>query len=111
MPPTTANWARLLVAARHSKAGLPDSARPGREPNVWFRVSTLASRPAESHPTQPFAAAPTNDRFGEMVPLVWTATQGAIQPFSGSRQNLDNPPIPVIARRHSERRKGGGNLP
>jgi hypothetical protein len=22
------------------------------------------------HPTQPFAAAPTNDRFGETVPLV-----------------------------------------
>ena len=38
---------------------------------------------ARIHPNQPFAAAPTNDRIEEMVPLVRTAAQGAIRSFSG----------------------------
>jgi hypothetical protein len=34
-------------------------------------------KPSQNHPTQPFAVAPTSDRFGEMMQLRRTATMGA----------------------------------
>jgi hypothetical protein len=39
-------------------------------------------RRSSFHPTQPFAAAPTNDRFGETMPLAGTAIMGAKLPVT-----------------------------
>ena len=48
-----------------------------------IRARGPCNRRRAFHPNQPFAAAPTNDRIEEMVPLVRTAAQGAIRSFSG----------------------------
>jgi hypothetical protein len=46
------------------------SGQSSRFGNGHYRSMPTRSGQAESHPTQPFVAAPKNDRFGKTVPLV-----------------------------------------
>jgi hypothetical protein len=87
----------------------------GRLDECQCRHSALRirSRRSASHPTQPFAATPMNDRFGTTVPLVCEAGIGAKQTLThGAAAERPSPENSVRAEgtHHQWRKISPGEL-
>jgi hypothetical protein len=60
---------------------------------LTFDLTNTPGATNQSVPTRP-----TNDCFGEILPIVGTAVMGAIRPFRASRPIYGKPPILIKMR-------------